>query len=252
MAQATFKISYVVAGDNTFKLTIPQGENDDCDTGFAAPPTGLLVKEDTMIVTVNGSIVPRATSMAGDGWYLHPPVPGAIYNGIQLYDEYRIELVGNHALSGDGNVATLTYDRIDPGVAGALELDLLGGAQASAGQRWELEATTVRSLGLGGLCLMSLEDASQALTICDHALTALTRRLNRTGAYMNRVEHQLGALRIQGLTEGRTQSDLVSADLAAEAITQTRQQILMKSSEAMAGLDLGRLRERAKLLTELA
>jgi flagellin-like hook-associated protein FlgL len=244
-----FRISYAVAGDNTFLLTIPLGSPDGCETGFPVSPTGLLVDEDTITVTANSMVVPRSSSQAGDGWYLHPPVPGTTYKGVQLYSEYKIELVGAHALSGDGNNVRITYDRLDPSTTGALRVDLLGGARAVDIQRWQLEAVTVETLGLGAICLMDATEASEAIGLCDGAIVALTRRLNRLGAYMNRVGHQTAALGIQRTLAQRAQSNLVDADVASEAVIQTRQRILMDSARAMAAMDLERLRDRARLLT---
>lgn len=249
VGSTTFRISYAVTGDNTFLLTIPQGSDDGCSTGFPVSPTGLLVDEDTIDVVVNGSTIPRAASLAGDGWYLHPPTPGTVYKGVQLYSEYRIELVGDHALSGDGNNVRITYDRLDPSTTGALELEIQGGVHANDSRTWELEAVTVETLGLGGICLMELAEAAEAITLCDGAIEALTRRLNRVGSYMNRIGHQIGALGTQGLMARKSQSDLVEADLAEEATLQARQQILMQSARSIAAFDLERLRERAKLLT---
>lgn len=249
VGSTTFRISYAVAGDNTFLLTIPQGSLNGCETGFPVSPTGLLVDEDTLTVTANGGVVPRSSSLAGDGWYLHPPVPGTIYKGIQLYSEYKVELVGAHALTGDGNNVRITYDRLDPSTTGALRLTLQGGARATDTQTWQLEATTVETLGLGGICLMDATEAAEAIGLCDGAIEALTRRLNRLGAYMNRVGHQTAALGTQGILTQRSQSDLVDADVAREAVIQARQRILMDSARAMAAMDLERLRDRAKLLT---
>lgn len=250
----SFRLSYVRAGENAFTLSANSPENSDCDTGFPSQVTGLLLKEDSVILKVNGQTIAPSTDGKSSGWGMRKTA-GTNYNGTQLYSKYEFELVGSSRLSGGPHAIQIEYERFNVErykiiFGGSLGLWIQQGEEVGDSHQLKLDSVTVSALGLGEVCLRSQKGAEAAIGLCDAALTRINRLRTRLGAAMNRQEHRAMTLKNRTAQEIGSQVESLGVDLAGEKMSQAKIQILRDTSLTFAMVDHHTLRSRIRVLLE--
>ncbi|MDR3331920.1 MAG: hypothetical protein LBT08_04765 [Synergistaceae bacterium] len=90
-----------------------------------------------------------------------------------------------------------------------------------------------KSLGLHRVNLLGRESAVRSITIIDSALTELSRRRARLGAYQNRLEHTITNLTAASTNTKASESRIRDADIAKEMIDFTKLNILSQAGNFM-------------------
>ncbi|GHV41209.1 hypothetical protein FACS1894187_22780 [Synergistales bacterium] len=93
--------------------------------------------------------------------------------------------------------------------------------------------TSSGALGIERVNVRSRESASRAITILDSAISKISVKRARLGAYQNRLEHTVTNLTTTSTNTIAAESRIRDADMSYEMLNFTRLQILMQSGTSM-------------------
>ncbi|GHS94738.1 hypothetical protein AGMMS50276_08100 [Synergistales bacterium] len=89
------------------------------------------------------------------------------------------------------------------------------------------------ALGINRVNVRSRESAARAITIMDSAISKVSVKRARLGAYQNRLEHTITNLTTTSTNTTAAESRIRDADMSKEMLNFTRLQILMQSGTSM-------------------
>jgi flagellin len=154
----------------------------------------------------------------------------------QLVDE--IDRVASHAQFNGMNLLTGRFAR-DTGqntVTASMYFHI--GANMDQRERVFVGTMTAQALGVRGqdqevLSLSSPGNANRSIGVIDEALQAVSKQRADLGAYQNRLEMAIQGIDIAAENMQAAESQIRDADMAAETVEFTKNQILLQSSTAM-------------------
>lgn len=155
----------------------------------------------------------------------------------QLIDE--IDRVASHAQFNGMNLLTGRFASAEAGAAPTASMYFQIGANMDQRERVYIGTMTAASLGMmvqgsGELLSLSAPDsANTAIGILDTALRTVNKQRADLGAYQNRLEMSIQGIDIAAENLQAAESRIRDADMAAETVEFTRNQILTQSSTAM-------------------
>jgi len=106
---------------------------------------------------------------------------------------------------------------------------LQAGAQASQTLAIAIEGARAADLAVSGLSISTAVMATSAISSIDLALRSVSTIRSSLGAYQNRLEFSINTLAIQQENSASSESVIRDADIAAETISFTRNQILVSA-----------------------
>jgi flagellin len=149
----------------------------------------------------------------------------------QLVDE--VNRIASHAQFNGLNMLTGRYAQ--DGGSDSMYLHI--GANMDQREQVFIGEITAGSLGLGGdqgpISLQSADDANQAIGAFDSALKIISKQRADLGAYQNRLEHAIRGIDIGAENLQASESRIRDADIAAETVAYTKNQILSQSGIAL-------------------
>lgn len=107
------------------------------------------------------------------------------------------------------------------------------GAQTNDHIRVDLVSFDRLLADVSPICVLTYDDANEALRRCDGALQFTTRALGQVGALTNRLDHTEQNVRVTAESMASTLSRIEDADLANEQMRHVRATILQESTRAM-------------------
>jgi flagellin len=154
----------------------------------------------------------------------------------QLIDE--VNRIASHAEFN--GMKLLEGDFADTGVENEGGLVLHVGANVDQSERIYIGSMTAESLGLQGaqgaedtLTIATPEDANRALLRIDDAMKTVNKQRADLGAYQNRFEMAAKGVAIASENMTASESRIRDANMAAEMVEYTKNQILTQASTAM-------------------
>ncbi|OGH58309.1 MAG: hypothetical protein A3G34_03370 [Candidatus Lindowbacteria bacterium RIFCSPLOWO2_12_FULL_62_27] len=141
------------------------------------------------------------------------------FNGIKLLNGAFSSIGPTGALIGGGSFV------------GSLVFHV--GAYSGAKLSTFLSTTSAKSLGVNGLDITSQLKASNAVLLLNSSISRLLSRRARVGGVERRLETAKNMVDIEANAHLATESSIRDADVAAEIVNFTREQILLQASTAM-------------------
>jgi flagellin len=96
-------------------------------------------------------------------------------------------------------------------------------------------SVSAAALGVDAVNLRSRETAARAVTLIDNAITKLSTKRARLGAYQNRLEHTITNLTTASANTVASESRIRDADMAKEMMEFTKLNILSQAGNSMLG-----------------
>ena len=106
---------------------------------------------------------------------------------------------------------------------------LQAGAQASQTLALRIKGAGAGTLGVSAIAISSSALATSAISTIDNALQSVSSLRSTLGAYQNRLEFSINTLAIQEENSAASESAIRDANIAAETIAFTRNQILVSA-----------------------
>lgn len=119
---------------------------------------------------------------------------------------------------------------------------------ANAGQSIELSIGNMGDIGIDNLKIDSREEAEQALSGIDLAITTVSSERSKMGAYMNRLEHAYNNTMTMEENLVAAESRIRDADLAKEIMNYTKSNILMQANQYVLRLHMQQAHSILQLL----
>ena len=107
------------------------------------------------------------------------------------------------------------------------------GANASQNIAFTIGTVSTSDLGISGIAVSTAASATAAIASLDAAISTVTTSRANLGAIQNRLEHTINRLGMTSENLQAAESRIRDADMAAEMITFTKNQILQQSGMAM-------------------
>jgi flagellin len=107
------------------------------------------------------------------------------------------------------------------------------GANGSQTIAFTIATVSTSDLGISGIAVSTAASASAAIASLDAAIRTVTTNRATLGAIQNRLEHTINRLGMTSENLQAAESRIRDADMAAEMIDFTKQQILQQSGTAM-------------------
>jgi flagellin len=150
-------------------------------------------------------------------------------------------------ISDELNQLSSEIDRISGGTEFNTISLLGGGTIATSGVTFQIGAnagnvvnvsistanTATLTVGAGALSVDSAANASTTISNIDSALAAISTSRGKIGAYINRLQHTISNLSIQGENISSAKSRIMDLDMAKEVVSMSKGQILSQSATAM-------------------
>lgn len=159
----------------------------------------------------------------------------------QLVDE--INRIASNAQFNSMNLFTGRFARAEGQNQVSSSMWLHVGANADQREQLFIGTMTAQALGIQGtnglphtatfISLTSQENANNSLVLLDEAISKVSKQRADLGAYQNRLELTREGLSIGSENLLASESRIRDADMAAEAIKFTKDNILVQSSQAM-------------------
>jgi flagellin len=153
----------------------------------------------------------------------------------QLVDE--INRIASHAQFNGMNILTGAFAR-DSTTDRVMQIQV--GANMDQNERIYIGTMTAQALGLqnaqeenGAINIAGPEQANQAIGTIDAALKQISKQRADLGAYQNRFEMAAEGVAIAAENLQAAESRIRDADMAAEMVTYTKDQILSQAGSAM-------------------
>ncbi|MDR3139195.1 MAG: flagellin [Treponema sp.] len=153
----------------------------------------------------------------------------------QLVDE--INRIASHAQFNGMNILTGAFAR-DSATGRVMQIQV--GANIDQNERVYIGTMTAQALGLqnvqeenGTINIAGPEQANQAIGTIDAALKQISKQRADLGAYQNRFEMAAQGVAIAAENLQAAESRIRDADIAAEMVTYTKDQILSQAGSAM-------------------
>ncbi|MEB3186124.1 MAG: flagellin [bacterium] len=93
--------------------------------------------------------------------------------------------------------------------------------------------TSTLTVGTGALSVDTAANASTTISNIDSALAAISTSRGKIGAYINRLQHTINNLSIQGENISAAKSRIMDLDMAKEVVHMSKAQILSQSATSM-------------------
>lgn len=132
----------------------------------------------------------------------------------------------------DGNTATVTV-----GTGNTLNFQI--GANEDQSMNLAINNMDAKSLGINGsgttdaISVSSYDNAKQAITVIDNAISKVSSERAKLGASQNRLEHTINNLSASSQNLTAAQSRITDVDMAAEMSNFTKNNILNQAAQAM-------------------
>ena len=150
-------------------------------------------------------------------------------------------------ISDELNQLSSEIDRISRGTEFNTISLLGGGSIATSGITFQIGANsgnivnvsistanaTTLTVGSGALSVDTAANASTTISNIDAALSAISTSRGKIGAYINRLQHTINNLSIQGENISAAKSRIMDLDMAREVVSMSKAQILSQSATSM-------------------
>lgn len=160
--------------------------------------------------------------------------------------------VGGSSLLGNNASALSQPFRIDPfqvtvNLSGPSDIGLQVGAEPGQHIEIDLYQMSSQALGLEDMNVKSTDDADRAIDQLKYAIGCVSNVRSHYGAIQNRLEHTINNL--NNITENTTEAEsrIRDADIAAEMVEYSNNQILMQAGASM----LAQANQHSQLLLSL-
>lgn len=107
------------------------------------------------------------------------------------------------------------------------------GANSGQGIALDIDEINTTELGLHGLSVMSYEEASKSISLCDDAINKVSSVRSRIGAYQNRLEYTIENLDNTAENLQTAESRIRDLDMASAMVEYAKNQILIQAAQAM-------------------
>ena len=144
---------------------------------------------------------------------------GVRFNGIKLLNGTFASRAPTGALFGGGTFIGSAIFQV--------------GAYQSQTIKTFISTSSAKALGVSGLSVTTQLAASNAVTLLNSSITHLLSRRARTGGFERRLSSATNIVDLQIETHLEAESAIRDADIAAEVVNFTKQQILLQASTAM-------------------
>jgi flagellin len=155
-------------------------------------------------------------------------------NGTQsTNNRFAIDSEVSQLLSQIDDIATTTQFNGIAVLSSTQTITLQSGAMTSQTLVVALTGAKTSDLGVSTVHVSTLATAVSAISTIDNAIKSVTTLRSTLGAYQNRLEFTINTLAIQEENSSASESAIRDADIAAETIQFTRNQILVSAGTSV-------------------